>query len=84
MSTPRDRNLTVRLPIGLVRRLKEQSAAEGVSMNAYLEQLLVRTLNGRQNDARQMVITRLLERAKHGVYEIKRPLSREEAHQRRA
>ena len=84
MQKSQDRNLTVRLPVSLLRKLKEQSAAEGMSMNAFLEHLLVRTLNGSQDDARQIAAARLLGRAKAGLYRMKRPLGREEAHDRRA
>jgi hypothetical protein len=83
MPTAKDRNLTIRLPIALLRRLKAESAAEGVSMNAYLERLLASVLDGGQNDAQQKAAKRLLERAKSGLYEIDKPLSRDEAHNRR-
>ncbi len=79
-----DRNLTVRLPVGLLRRLKEQSAAEGVSMNAYLEHLLAGALSGSPNEVRQTAMARLSGRAKRGLYQKKRPLTREEAHDRSA
>ena len=80
----KDRNLTVRLPIGLLRRLKEESAAEGVFMNAYLERVLAKALRGSQDDAQRLAAKRLLARAKDGLYEMDRPLSREEAHDRHA
>ena len=84
MQKAKDRNLTVRLPISLLRRLKEESAAEGVSMNAYLERVLVKALRGSQDDEQRLAAMRLLARAKDGLYEMDRPLSREEAHNRHA
>ncbi|MGH9608383.1 MAG: hypothetical protein ACRD34_01810 [Bryobacteraceae bacterium] len=83
MQTAKDRNLTVRLPVDILRKLKQQSASEGVSMNAYLEGLLAKTLDATRNDAKRMAAARLLERAKEGIYSLKQPLSREEAHDRR-
>jgi predicted DNA-binding protein len=80
----KDRNLTMRLPVGLLRRLKAESAVEGVSMNAYIERLLEKALNGSEDHARHMAAMRLLARAKDGLYEIRRPLTREEMHDRRA
>ena len=84
MSRGKDRNLTVRLPVSLLRELNKQSAAEGVSMNAYLGHLLARALDGPQNDLQQMAAARLLGRAKAGIYHMKRALTREEAHDRGA
>jgi hypothetical protein len=84
MQKATDRNLTVRLPISLLHRLKEESAAEGVSMNAYLERVLAKALRGSKNDAQRMAMTRLLARAKDGLYKMDRPLTREEAHDRHA
>jgi hypothetical protein len=84
MQSAKQRNLTVRLPIGLLRQLKEKSAAEGVSMNAYLERLLARALNGDKDQAQQIAVKRLLTWAKDGLYEMDQPLTREEAHDRNA
>lgn len=84
MQRMKDRNFTVRLPTTLLRRLKEKSAAEGVSMNAYLERVLAKALNGTQDDAQHSAAMRLLTRAKEGLYSMERPLTREEAHGRRA
>ncbi len=53
-------------------------------MNAYIEGLLEKALHGNVNDARRAATVRLLARAKEGLYEIARPLTREEAHDRRA
>ena len=80
----KDRNLTVRLPIGLLRRLKGASVAEGVSMNAYLERVLVKALMGNQDDAERQAAEQLLTWAKDGLYDMVQPLSREEAHNRNA
>ena len=77
-------NFTVRLPIGLLRRLKEESAAEGVSMNVYLEGVLAKALTRSQTDGQCMAAMRLLARAKDGLYEMDRPLTREQAHGRYA
>ncbi|MGH9585305.1 MAG: toxin-antitoxin system HicB family antitoxin [Bryobacteraceae bacterium] len=76
--------MTVRLPSGLLRRLKEESAAGGVSMNAYLERVLAKALSGNRNSAQRIAAARLLMRAKDGLYEMDRPLTREEAHERHA
>jgi hypothetical protein len=84
MQKAKDRNLTLRLPIGLLRRLKEKSAAEGLSMNAYIEHALMNALTADQSDARRLAAERLLARAKNGLYEMDRPLTREEAHDRYA
>jgi hypothetical protein len=84
MQKATDRNLTVRLPIRLLRRLKQESAAQGVSMNAYLERVLAQALTGNQNEAERIAVTRLLARAKDGLYEMDRPLTREQAHDRNA
>ena len=83
MGGAKDRNFTVRLPIALLRRLKQQSAAEGLSMNAYLEDVLANALTESQNGAQAAAAARLLGRAKEGMYEMDRPLTREEAHNRR-
>ncbi len=53
-------------------------------MNAYLERVLAKALRGTQNDAERLAATRLLGRAKEGLYEMDRPLTREQAHIRRA
>lgn len=52
-------------------------------MNAYIERLLEKALNGNENEA-QTATMRLLARAKNGLYEMTRPFTREEAHDRRA
>lgn len=52
-------------------------------MNAYLEGLLAKTLDATRNDAKRTAAARLLERAKEGIYSLKQPLSREQAHDRR-
>lgn len=84
MHRARDRNFTARLPTALLRRLKEESAADGVSMNAYLERVLAAALSGNRNDAREAAVARLLAGAKEGLYDMDRPLKREEAHERHA
>ena len=84
MQKATDRNLTVRLPIRLLRRLKQESAAQGVSMNAYLERVLANALRVNQNEAERIAVTRLLARAKEGLYKMDRPLTREQAHDRDA
>ena len=84
MERAKDRNLTVRLPIGLLRRLKGKSAAEGLSMNAYLERVLAKALSGDQDDIKRIAVTRLLARAKEGLYKMDRPLTREDVHDRHA
>ena len=53
-------------------------------MNAYIERALVKALQGSQNDAQRLATARLLAHAHNGLYEIVRPLSREEAHDRNA
>jgi plasmid stability protein len=84
MQSAKDRNLTVRLPTGLLKRLKEVSAAEGVSMNAYLERVLTKALNAEKHSAQQRAVRRLLTWAKEGLYEMDQPLTREQAHDRHA
>jgi plasmid stability protein len=84
MQKTTDRNLTVRLPTRLLRRLKAESAADGMSMNAYLERLLAKALTGSKNDAQQMAMTRLMAQAKDGLYKLDQPLTREQAHNRHA
>ena len=53
-------------------------------MNAYLERVLAKALTGSKNDAQQMAMTRLMARAKDGLYKLDRPLAREEVHNRHA
>jgi hypothetical protein len=74
----------VRLPTRLLRWLKAESAAEGMSMNAYLERVLAKTLTGSKNEAQQMAMTQLMARTKDGLYKLDRPLTREEVHNRHA
>lgn len=84
MPIAKNRNLTVRLPTGLLRRLKEKAAADGVSMNSYLERVLDQALCGHQEKTRRAALERLLARMKDGLYTMDRPLTREKAHQRDA
>ena len=83
MGTATDRNLTVRLPVPLLQRLKEEAVGEGMSMNAYLERLLEQALCRDRDEARSAAAQRLIARSKRGLYEMERPLSREQAHSRR-
>ena len=53
-------------------------------MNAYLERVLAKALRGNQNEAERIAVTRLLARAKEGLYKMDRPLTREQAHDRDA
>lgn len=53
-------------------------------MNAYLERVLAAALSGNRNDAREAAVARLLAGAKEGLYDMDRPLKREEAHERHA
>lgn len=84
MQEAKDRNFTARLSIGLLRRLKQRAAAEGVSMNAYLERVLAKALSGNLDESQRAAARRLLAHAKDGVYEMHRPLTREQAHDRHA
>lgn len=84
MRKAKDRNFTVRLPVALLQRLKEESATYGVSMNAYLERVLSEALSGNRNNVRKAAVRRLLAQAKDGLYDMDRPLTREEAHRRHA
>jgi len=82
MREGKDRNLTVRLPTGLFRRLEKQAAAEGLSIDAYLERVLAKALGESQDDAQRTAEKRLLALAKGGLYTMDRPLTREQAHDR--
>lgn len=83
MRKAKDRNLTVRLPVALLRQLKARSAAEGVSMNAYLERVLATSLSEGQSEFQRIALSRILELSREGLYRMDQPLTREEAHARR-
>ena len=84
MQRAKNRNLTVRLPSQLLRRVKAESATQGMSMNAYIERALVKDLAGSQDDTQRQAAEQLFAWAKDGLYDMAQPLSREEAHDRHA
>jgi hypothetical protein len=82
MRSAKERNVTLKLPTGLLWQLKERAAAEGASMNAYLEGLLTSALSRDKDRAQRVIGKRLRAWAKNGLYDLDQPLTREEAHDR--
>ena len=51
-------------------------------MKTDLKHLIARAQKGEQNKLKRLAVARLLGRAKTGIYDIRRALTREEAHEK--